>query len=595
MRKSFSCGAAALACLAGSAQAQNLGPSTVTAPYVVPSGPRASLISTTSILTVGDTIGGYAMVGIPDGTGAFDNGDGTFTWLVNHELGATAGIIRAHGSAGGFVSRWVVSKADLSVVSGRDHNTAATDVFTWNGSAFVAGTTAFARFCSADLAAPTAYKFGSLGTDARIFVSGEETGDEGRGFAHIVSGPNINQSWQMPYTGRFSWENGVACPFPQVKTILVGTDDSTPGEVYIYVGDKQASGNDITRAGLDGGLLYGVKIAGVPTELRTAPVGGTFTMEPLGNVQNSTGAALSAASIAAGVTRFLRPEDGAWDPRPGFQNDFYFCTTDRFNTATTVGTSRVYRLRFTDITQPELGGTITPILVGNEGHQMHDNMCVDSHGRILLQEDPGGNDWLARLWMIDLKTGRYIEIARHSAAVATPGQPGFLTNNEEASGIIDARELLGDGWYLQSDQMHYGLPGELVEGGQLSAIFIDPRTLCVADLSTNAIPGAAGYGVPDGVLNNEDFFYYLAQFVAGNLEVADLTTTATPGAPGYGVSNGVINNEDFFYYLLLFAAANPAADMTTTAIAGAPGYGVPNGVINNDDFFYYLTIFAAGC
>ena len=60
--------------------------------------------------------------------------------------------------------------------------------------------------------------------------------------------------------------------------------------------------------------------------------------------------------------------------------------------------------------------------------------------------------------------------------------------------------------------------------------------------------------MPNGVLNNDDFFYYLAQFAAGNLAVADMTTTAIPGSPGYGVPNGVINNDDFFYYLAIFAA-----------------------------------------
>ena len=40
------------------------------------------------------------MVGLPDGLGAFDNGDGTFTLLANHEAGSTNGIPRAHGAAG---------------------------------------------------------------------------------------------------------------------------------------------------------------------------------------------------------------------------------------------------------------------------------------------------------------------------------------------------------------------------------------------------------------------------------------------------------------------------------------------------------------
>ena len=60
------------------------------------------------------------MVGIPDGMGAFDNGDGTFTVLTNHELGNTQGIVRDHGSRGAFVSRWIIDKATLAVLEGDD-------------------------------------------------------------------------------------------------------------------------------------------------------------------------------------------------------------------------------------------------------------------------------------------------------------------------------------------------------------------------------------------------------------------------------------------------------------------------------------------
>ena len=77
---------------------------------------------------------------------------------------------------------------------------------------------------------------------------------------------------------------------------------------------------------------------------------------------------------------------------------------------------------------------------------------------------------------------------------------------------------------------------------------------CPSDLSTGALAGQPGYGVPNGVLNNDDFFYFLAQFAAGNLAVCDMTAGAVPGQPGYGVPNGVLNNDDFFYYLTLFAA-----------------------------------------
>ena len=76
----------------------------------------------------------------------------------------------------------------------------------------------------------------------------------------------------------------------------------------------------------------------------------------------------------------------------------------------------------------------------------------------------------------------------------------------------------------------------------------------------------------------------------------DITTGAIPGQPGYLVPNGIVNNDDFFAFLIEFTAGNLAvADVTTGAVAGQPGYGVPNGVINNDDFFYYLIVFTAGC
>src|SRR5262245_58030963 len=76
-------------------------------PYVVPANPA---VDVRSILTTGDSVGTYRMAGIPDGLGAFDNGNGTFTVLMNHELPATAGVTRAHGGTGAFVSKWVIDK-----------------------------------------------------------------------------------------------------------------------------------------------------------------------------------------------------------------------------------------------------------------------------------------------------------------------------------------------------------------------------------------------------------------------------------------------------------------------------------------------------
>jgi len=104
-------------CLAPTVNAQTKGPDSSAAPYVLPTAPN---VQTTSILTTGDSVAGYRMAGIPDGLGAFDNGDGTFTVLMNHELPNTTGIQRDHGAAGSFVSRWVINKTTLDVISGDD-------------------------------------------------------------------------------------------------------------------------------------------------------------------------------------------------------------------------------------------------------------------------------------------------------------------------------------------------------------------------------------------------------------------------------------------------------------------------------------------
>ncbi|HEV8377237.1 MAG TPA: hypothetical protein VGP99_00180 [Tepidisphaeraceae bacterium] len=72
------------------------------------------------LLTTGESVNGYRMAGIPDGLGAFDNGDGTFTVLMNHELRPAQGAVHAHGAKGAFISKWVIDKKSGQVLSGQD-------------------------------------------------------------------------------------------------------------------------------------------------------------------------------------------------------------------------------------------------------------------------------------------------------------------------------------------------------------------------------------------------------------------------------------------------------------------------------------------
>lgn len=507
MNRTIAVTAAGLTMLAGEAFGQLQGPSSSSAAYVVPVD---ETVTTAGLLTVGDGVPGegggeYRLVGIPDGTGAFDNGDGTFTWLVNHELNSDAGVERAHGAVGAFVSKWIVDAATLEILSGEDL-IKTTNAYDPGTGGFVAGPIAISRLCSADLPALSAFydADSGLGTQTRIFTNGEETGAEGRAFAHIVDGDDAGSTYELAWMGNCSWENVVASPASGVKTVVIGFDDATPGEVYVYVGEKTGSGSDIDKAGLTNGTLYGIAVEGLTDEDVDTGLGGPeslpFIMSPFGDVSTWDGAMLQTESDAQGVTKFLRPEDGHWDPTD--PNSVYWCTTGANGAP-----GRLWRLEFNDITGPESGGTIHLVLDGTEGMVDPDNLVVDHDGNVLIQEDPGGNPLLARIWYYQAATDELSVLAEHSAEFFMEGEPGFLTTNEESSGIIDAIDVLGEGWYLFDVQAHYGVDDpELVQGGQLQAMYVPAAVACVPDYDK------------DGELTINDFVAYQQGWQAGEVE-----------------------------------------------------------------------------
>ena len=71
---------------------------------------------------------------------------------MNHEIPDGLGVQRDHGSAGAFVSEWIINKNDLSVVSADD---LSRTVYLWQDGDYVSGTTVWLRLCSADLPALT--------------------------------------------------------------------------------------------------------------------------------------------------------------------------------------------------------------------------------------------------------------------------------------------------------------------------------------------------------------------------------------------------------------------------------------------------------
>jgi hypothetical protein len=99
---------------------------------------------------------------------------------------------------------------------------------------------------------------------------------------------------------------------------------------------------------------------------------------------------------------------------------------------------------------------------------------VNDRGQVISLEDVGGNAYLGGVYQYDPATKALARIAQFDPALFTPGAPGFITQDEEASGVIPAT-FLGAGMYLIDTQVH--LPNSdpaLVEGGQLILLHIPP-------------------------------------------------------------------------------------------------------------------------
>jgi hypothetical protein len=417
------------------------------------------------------------------------------TVFMNHELGGSAGVIRRHGQTGAFVSQWSIHLNSLQVKWGED---LIRDVLLWDtindqyfvGSTLPAGQ--LGRLCSADLPVPTAFfnPASGKGFDGRILMNGEEVGNEGRAFGHVVTGPEKGRSYQLASLGRMSYENSVAHPDAGDTTLVVNLDDSTPGQVYVYVGAKRTAGTPVQQAGLVGGSLFGIRVNNAGGAYGNAPapfedkgaLNGTFTLVNVTDVADGTGATLQTTSRTRGVTEFARPEDGAWDTKS--PNVFYFVTTGASVNGVSQS-SKLYKLTFDSLANPT-GGTIALVvdaasLAGTDLQtaRSFDNLTVDADGLVLVQEDPGNTSYIAKTWRVDPAAPlAAVQILESDRGRFVAGAPAFLTQDEENSGIIEVTDIVksahwyekGRRYFLGVTQAHYSLPSPFVEGGQFYLI-----------------------------------------------------------------------------------------------------------------------------
>ncbi len=308
----------------------------------------------------------------------------------------------------------------------------------------------------------------------------------------------------LPRLGLFQWENTIPAPNQTDTTLVMGQEDGPAGNVsqlWVYAGTKQKSGPPVAKAGLTNGDDHVIdavdQSVSTDTQWRaTYEKGEAAPVRIVDNEWNQTGAGQNADGLADGLS-LNRIEDGYWDPNN--PNDFYFLTTEggANNGENPSGPlyrdgGGLWRLSWADIEDPDAGGTLTLLLDGSElpggevGFHKPDNMTIDTHGNLLIQEDPGNVNHLARIVAYRIADGALGVVARFDEVLFGTGataDPNRFTIDEESSGIIDTEEFLGAGTFIFNAQVHTakhlpagtgpGTVQEYVENGQLLSLKVD--------------------------------------------------------------------------------------------------------------------------
>jgi secreted PhoX family phosphatase len=297
----------------------------------------------------------------------------------------------------------------------------------------------------------------------------------GRDFGVTTDG----QAQQLPRLGLFSWENSLVGLNKGDVTYVQGQEDSAAGQLHVYAGHKQDHGNAFDRAGLTNGDQFVVDLHNeqVSTDAQFRATFGKNHPAPfdLGSDEqvdwDQTGAAQNADAAAKGLS-LNRIEDGAFDP--GHPEDFYFVTTEGGKDATSARDGGgLWRLSYHNAGRPWKGGTLTLLLDGSEAPFLSkpDNLGFDRDEHLLIQEDPGNNPHVARIVAYDVNSGQRAVLARFDPNLFQPGAAGFITQDEESSGIIDASRFLGARTFLFDAQVHATHPeADKVERGQLMTL-----------------------------------------------------------------------------------------------------------------------------
>jgi hypothetical protein len=456
------------------------GVKTAKPPYLVPTAAGVvvdPILSTSDIVPQGQTPP-YQMSGIPDGLGAYsnhgngkgnhghghghDNKKGTYTVLMNHELGITF-----PGQPPGVNTR--ISK--LTIDAKTNSVLSAKYAFT--------GTEGFERFCSATLAMIHGTPWYFTGEEAINGIPpAPPAGHDG---SSIAMNAESGQWFETAHFGHLQHENVV--PTKLSKWFFLTTDDDFrvgfDAYLYAYIADsfQGAISGDPSK-----GSLYVWKADhGIQsTDIHKGQtLSGHFV--PITQAENANSVTLKNAAAAKGAFKFDRLEDAALYKNK--KGRYYIVDTGK-RPRTIRG--RIYQFDV-DPGHPT-AASLKLILDGDAGDDIYNPDNLDTaKNTLVFQEDresefrdPPFSGGYARVMVYNLKTGTLQSVAR----VNTPAtlRPGTW----ESSGVINAAKILGKGWWLLDVQAHSTTapqPGPTLvpnsstgEDGQLLAIYI-PQTL----------------------------------------------------------------------------------------------------------------------
>ncbi|MCT0208693.1 PhoX family protein [Synechococcus sp. CS-1332] len=411
-------------------------------------GPQLSI---TSLITNGEFTNGlnpgdsvFAPTGIFDGQGAYDNGDGTFTLLVNSELGADRGYGYLlpgvdGGLTGARVSTLVIDKdVDDDASNGFQSKVLrgglAYDSIHLDSSdvaidqASDLGAVGFKRFCSANLVEANSFGAG-IGFADRVYLVGEEefSGDGGSFFALDVDGRALHE---VVGFGKGTWESATIIDTGSADTVSVLLFDDAKAPLFLWVGTKSsaADASFLERNGLaqNQGTLYTYVTTALPEKgvvddgpdsldllaftkangLNAAINGSWVDLASVDPNYTQLGApALRQLAVGAGALQLSRIEDGEVNPLNGQQAVFVSTGTTDFNKGDLYG--NVYTLDFgaafgSDGLISGPGDSVLKVVYDGDllvdpttGLRNPDNMTISADGHAYIQEDRangGGTD-----------------------------------------------------------------------------------------------------------------------------------------------------------------------------------------------------------